>query len=107
MKAQLHPKKSRGFALIATISVLLLLTLIAVAFLSLSAVSVRTARIDMAEEEARSNARLALMIALGELQREMGPDQRVSASAAILDNSVDTSKITGIEEPHWVGAFHD
>ena len=105
MKAQLHPKKSRGFALIATISVLLLLTLIAVAFLSLSAVSVRTARIDMAEEEARSNARLALMIALGELQREMGPDQRVSASAAILDNSVETYKITGIEEPHWLGVW--
>ena len=105
MKAQISVPLRRGFALIATISVLLLLTLIAVAFLSLSAVTVSTSRIEWAEEEARANARLALMIAIGELQREMGPDQRVSATASILDQSEETEDITGIEEPHWVGVW--
>ncbi|MDB4408564.1 hypothetical protein N9165_00670 [Akkermansiaceae bacterium] len=105
MKAQISVPLRRGFALIATISVLLLLTLIAVAFLSLSAVTVSTSRIEWAEEEARANARLALMIAIGELQREMGPDQRVSATASILDQSEESEAITGIEEPHWVGVW--
>jgi len=107
MKAQPPVRQRRGFALIATISVLLLLTLIAVAFLSLSAVSVRTARIDFAEEEARSNARLALMIALGELQREMGPDQRVSAAGSILDTTPDSPDVTksDVAQQHWVGVW--
>ncbi|MDA7611667.1 hypothetical protein N9911_00070 [Akkermansiaceae bacterium] len=106
MKAQTPLKTSKGFALIATISVLMLLTMIAVAFLSLSAVSLKTARIDMAQEEARSNARLALMIALGELQREMGPDQRASATASIFDDSPDTIDISSdIDHPHWLGVW--
>ncbi|MGJ8698326.1 MAG: hypothetical protein ACSHYF_18570 [Verrucomicrobiaceae bacterium] len=105
MKAQLIVSKRRGFALIATISVLLLLTLIAVAFLSLSAVTVRTSRTEWAEEEARANARLALMIAIGELQRELGPDQRVSATATILDENPEQPTISGVKEPHWVGVW--
>ena len=107
MKAQISVPIQRGFALIATISVLLLLTLIAVAFLSLSAVTVSTSRIEWAEEEARANARLALMIAIGELQREMGPDQRVSASAAILDDTPETIAInrSSLRQPHWLGVW--
>ena len=107
MKAQPPLKTSKGFALIATISVLMLLTMIAVAFLSLSAVSLKTARIDMAQEEANSNARLALMIALGELQREMGPDQRVSVAATILDatpESLEVSK-SDVDQQHWLGVW--
>ena len=107
MKAQISVPMQRGFALIATISVLLLLTLIAVAFLSLSAVTVTSSRIEWAEEEARANARLALMIAIGELQREMGPDQRVSATASIFDKTVDTEDISraDVKQPHWVGVW--
>ncbi|MFW2385788.1 MAG: hypothetical protein ACN4GG_08180 [Akkermansiaceae bacterium] len=107
MKAQNSLPLKRGFALIATISVLLLLTLIAVAFLSLSAVTVSSSRIEWAQEEARANARLALMIAIGELQREMGPDQRVSATASILDGTPNTEKISRAEvsQPNWVGVW--
>jgi len=56
---------------------LFLLTLIAVAFLGLATVQIRNHRVEKNMEEARSNAWLALMIARGELQREMGPDQRI------------------------------
>ena len=84
---------------------LLLLTVIAVAFLSLSTLTVKSARSDWALEEARSNARLALMIAIGELQRDLGPDQAVSANAAIMDQSPETSDIDQVEEPYWVGVW--
>jgi len=96
MRIQSGYLKRRGFALIAIISLLILLTVMAVALLSLSANSVKTARSDWAAEEARSNARLALMVAIGELQRDLGPDQRVSANAEILDN---------VDHPHWVGVW--
>ncbi|MDA7651001.1 hypothetical protein N9868_01095 [Akkermansiaceae bacterium] len=94
--------RTGGFALISSLSLLFLLTLIAVAFLGLATVQVRTHRVDGATEEARSNARLALMIALGELQREMGPDQRVSAEAAIVSTS-DSEK--GVLHRHWTGVW--
>ena len=105
MKLQRVSPFRPGFALIATISVLLLLTLVAVAFLSLSALTVRNARIDWAQEEARANARLCLMIAFGELQREMGPDRKISASASILDQNPDTLDIEGVDHPHWLAIF--
>jgi len=51
---------------------LFLLTLIAAAFLGLATVQIRNHHVEKNMEEARSNARLALMIARGELQRKMG-----------------------------------
>jgi type II secretory pathway pseudopilin PulG len=93
----------KGFALIAIISVLLLLTMLAVVFLSLSALTVKTSRVEWAREEARANARLGLMIAIGELQRDLGPDQRISLSASILDTNPETLKIDGVANPHWMG----
>ena len=59
--------RPRGFALVITLSLLVLLTVVAVGLLSLSAVSVRVASRDDARAVARSNARLALTIALGEV----------------------------------------
>lgn len=103
MKVKRIHSLKQGFALIATISVMILVTFIAVAFLSLSAVSMQTSRTEWAEEEARANARLALMIAIGELQRDLGPDRRIAVSAAIMDRDPDTLKIDGVAQPHWLG----
>lgn len=93
----------KGFALIATISVLLLLTMVAVAFLSLSALTVKTSRFEWSQEEARANARLGLMIAIGELQRDLGPDQRIAVSASLLDRNPDTLNVDGVANQHWMG----
>ena len=103
MKAHNVRHAIKGFALIATISVLLLLTMVAVAFLSLSALTVKTSRFEWAQEEARANARLGLMIAIGELQRDLGPDQRIAVSAALLDSNPDTLAIEGVNNEQWMG----
>ena len=103
MKVKRIHAGAKGFALIATISVLVLLTLVAVAFLSLSAITVQTSRSEWAQEEARANARLALMIAIGELQRDLGPDRRIAMNASILDQNPDTLRIDGVAQPHWMG----
>jgi len=75
-----------GFALVVTLSMLVLLMVVAIGLLSLSSVVVRSSSRGEALGEARANARLALVLAIGELQKSLGPDQRVSANGAILDD---------------------
>jgi type II secretory pathway pseudopilin PulG len=69
----------RGFSLVATILMLTLLMVLALAMTTLSAVTVRTAGNDREVQRARANARLALQMAIGELQALAGQDQRVTA----------------------------
>ena len=73
----------------ATVSMMVLLTLVAIAMLSLSTIEQRSSGggANEADRMARANARMALMMALGELQKAAGPDQRVTATATILGNS--------------------
>jgi len=44
---------------------------------------------------ARANARMALMMAIGELQKELGPDQRISATADLAGTADGSSLPTG------------
>ena len=95
MKIPVKPSP-KAFALVVSLTMLVLLTIIAVGLLSLSAITLRTTSQTMAQYEAQANARMALMVAIGELQREMGPDQRISATASILGDQVQQSHLTGV-----------
>jgi len=98
-------RKPSGFALISTLMLMMLLSLLALGMLSLSTISLRTSSRNDAMNEAQSNARMALMIAIGELQKEMGPDMRVSAKAAIFDQDAETEVIEGVDQPHWLASY--
>ena len=89
-------KEPSGFTLVITLSLLVLLTLIALGMLGLSSVTLRQTSAQSAQSIARSNARMALMLALGELQKATGADQRVTFSSA-------ASGTTEPAQPHWTG----
>ena len=80
--------RHRGFALVVTLSLMILLTVIAVGLLSLSSISLRSAGQGSALAEARANARLALMMAIGDLQKNAGWATRVTARSDINDKTV-------------------
>ncbi|GAA5121388.1 hypothetical protein JIN84_00615 [Luteolibacter yonseiensis] len=88
-----HP---RGFALIVTLSLMILLAVIAVGLLSLAGVTLRNSGQNNAMSVARANARMALMLAIGELQKNAGPDQRITARADILDDRIANPRLTGV-----------
>ncbi|MBN8456887.1 MAG: hypothetical protein J0M04_03510 [Verrucomicrobia bacterium] len=104
---QNSPGKAKpiGFALVVTLGLMVLLTLLIVGLLSLSAVGLRNGAAERARHEARANARLALILAIGELQKHLGPDQRVSAPAGILDSDPSTLQIDGVANPWWTAVW--
>lgn len=81
------PTSNRGFALVVTLSLMVLITVIAVAMLGLSTIELRKSALGEARAVALSNARLAMVLALGELQSSLGDDRRISADASVLANS--------------------
>ncbi|BCX49046.1 hypothetical protein HAHE_29540 [Haloferula helveola] len=72
-----------------------LMVLLAVGLLSLSSISVRSSRSGQAMAEARANARLAMNLAIGQLQTQLGPDQRISAAADAMDEGAAQSHLAG------------
>lgn len=76
---------------------MLLLVTLAFGLLNLASIEMRKSTRGDQAALAKANARLALMQAIGQLQRTMGPDQRVSATAEILRKDV--------KQPHWTGVW--
>ncbi len=88
--------QKNGFTLIITISMMVLLAMIAIGMLSLSSISLRSSGAQNAQAVARANARLAMMIALGDLQRTNGIDQSVTMNADLMSAGQSPN-------PHWIG----
>jgi Tfp pilus assembly protein PilX len=91
-----NPAREKGFALVVTLSLMILLTIVAVGLLSLSAITLRGSSQGAALATARANARMALCLAIGELQKQAGPDQRVSARADLVGTP---------QNPSWTGVW--
>lgn len=99
-------RNERGFALISVLALMALLALLVIGILQLSTVSLRSLGRDQAMAEARANARVALQLAISQLQMQMGPDQRISANAGILDSAPDTPQVDGVNQPHYTGVWN-
>jgi|GEM_PF-997169 len=99
-------RSQAGFALVVTLSLMVLITLLAVALLSLSSIELRRSSTSSEMQRARSNARMGLMLAIGQLQNQLGPDRRINAPASQIPNNADpeeTSSAPGNQ--HWLGVY--
>ncbi len=81
---KLIKRKKHGFALIASLTLMMLLTLLAVGILAMASSQNRIAMQTALQSEARQQALVGLDAAIGELQMALGPDRRVTASSAIV-----------------------
>lgn len=88
-KARIFSRRdhSRGFALVVTLSLMILLTIVAVGLLGLASVEMRKSSGTEARSIAMANARLGLILALGQLQSELGDDRRISADASLFQTT--------------------
>ncbi|MFT5826746.1 MAG: hypothetical protein ACI8ZW_002260 [Yoonia sp.] len=73
-----------GFALVLALMLMAFVLLLLLSITTLVQVETRAANYSLEQLRARESARLALMLAIGDLQKHAGPDQRVSARADIL-----------------------
>ncbi|MGB0409769.1 MAG: hypothetical protein ACPGIC_07210 [Opitutales bacterium] len=97
-----HPGSCSGFALVVALGLMAYVVLL---FTSLASIlRVETTQADRQQEIclARENALLGLQIALGELQKQLGPDQRVSARSDILERG-----LVAVDQHHWLGVWAD
>lgn len=97
--------RERGFALIITLSLMTLMTVLAVGLLGLSSVTLTTSNLEAARTQARTNARLALSMAIAQLQRATGPDQRITAPADQLSDSDPSVSRAAATRRFWTGVY--
>jgi hypothetical protein len=103
MKRQTKSLRHKGFALVVTLSLMILLTVVAVGLLTLSTISLRTVDRESAMAVAKGNARLALMLALGDLQKTTGQDRAITAPASLVDSNKPMG-VTGVWTPWTRGS---
>ena len=99
------PSSTQGFALVIALSLMAFVLLLLLSITTLVQVETRSSQAQSNITHARANALLALNIALGELQKHAGPDQRISARAEILDTDASTETIDGVNQPQWTGIW--
>lgn len=88
-------QKQRGFALIVTIVLVAFLVLILLGLATFTRVETQVATNSQSLSQARQNAVFALNIAVGQLQKYAGPDQRITAPATTVYPAKDVTKGTG------------
>lgn len=88
-----------GFALIITLALLTFLILVLFSMTTLTRVETRMAGGSQQMNIARENAKMALNTAIGQLQRHVGPDMKITARADINP--------TNDQNPYWTGVWED
>lgn len=82
-----------GSALLVTLLVVSLLMMVVLSLTVWVRMELRSLANHQQVHQARGNARLALIVALGELQKAAGPDQRTTATADLAARNLDGDRI--------------
>jgi Tfp pilus assembly protein PilX len=85
----------QGFALLITVTLLAFLVLLLVSLASLTRVETQVAANNQQLAQARQNALMALNLAIGQLQKYTGPDQRITATADMASAADGTRLASG------------
>jgi Tfp pilus assembly protein PilX len=92
-----RPRRSRGFALLITLTLLAFVVLLLVGLASYTKIETAVAGNFQKQAQARQNAQLALDVALAQLQKHAGPDTRVTATADSVTGVVNQKRYyTGV-----------
>jgi hypothetical protein len=94
-----------GFALVIALSLMAFVLLLLLSITTLVQVETQSAGMQKDKLQAQQNALLGLKLALGDLQKFSGADQRITSSAGIFDTDASTVDIDGVEHPNWVGVW--
>ncbi|MBC2602949.1 hypothetical protein [Puniceicoccus vermicola] len=108
-----RPRHKRGFALIIALALMAFMLLLLLALGGMLRVESSTLQRDQEKLLARANTQLGLALAVGDLQRLAGPDQRITAPADLVadidSEGVATSSPNGINvQPgtrYWTGVW--
>lgn len=82
-------EKNRGFALVLALALMSLVFMLVVSLVSLVGTDLSLAELRKQRVLSQANARMGMMVALGELQKHLGPDTRVSGTADLLDERIE------------------
>jgi len=82
----------KGFALVMALSLLSLVFLLVISLVNLVGIDLSLADSRKERVLAQAHARMGMMVAIGELQKHLGPDTRVTATADILDERIISNK---------------
>ncbi len=99
LPARLPAEKKQGFAVLIALSLMSFVLVIVLSLILMASVEIANAANAKDRLLARENARLGLMIALGDLQKHAGPDQRVTARGEIEPGTLDGAKM-------WTGLWN-
>ena len=109
-------KRQSGFALVVALSLMAFVLMLILSMSLLVQVETTNASRSLDQLRAKEAARLALMMAMGELQKHAGPDAKVTARAEILGTARTTENAywTGVWDsenpttnPHWLVSWQN
>ena len=95
-RVQINPKhfsrSRKGFAIVMALSLLSVVFLLVISLVNLVGVELNLSDARKKKILAQAHARMGMMVAIGEIQKHLGPDTRVSTTADILDERIESGK---------------
>ena len=82
----------RGFALVLALALLSLVFLLVISLVNLVSTDLSLVEARKDKVLAQAHARMGMKIAIGEIQKHLGPDMRISGTADLLDERIESGK---------------